>query len=93
MILFTEDMLNIILPTAKKYHTLVPVVLVSGSVEYRIVAINSSFIDFESNGSLVSAEVGGELLLENNTSLKYTIKNGIAELTELAKAELLANSF
>lgn len=92
MILFTEDMLTIMLPTAKKYHTLSPVALVSERVEYRIVAINSSFMDFESNGSLVSVEVGGELLLENNTSLKYTIKNGIAKLTELARAELLANS-
>lgn len=92
MILFTEDMLTIMRPTAKKYHTLAPVALVSERVEYRIVAINSSFMDFESNGSLVSVEVGGELLLENNTSLKYTIKNGIAKLTELARAELLANS-
>ena len=93
MIIFTEDMLNIMLPTAKKHHTLVPVALVSESVEHRIVAINSSFMDFESNGSLVSVEVGGELFFENNSSLKYTIKNGIAELTELAKADLLANSF
>jgi hypothetical protein len=71
----------------------IPIALVTESVEYRVVAVNSSVMDFESNGVLVSVEVGGKLLLENGTSLEYVIKNGTANLTELAKSELLTNSF
>lgn len=93
MISFTEDMLNIMLPIIKKYHMQIPIALVTESVEYRVVAVNSSVMDFESNGVLVSVEVGGKLLLENGTSLEYVIKNGTANLTELAKSELLTNSF
>ncbi|WP_440887697.1 hypothetical protein [Vibrio sp. WZ-1] len=92
MISFTEDMLNIMLPIIKKYHMQIPILLATESVEYRVVSVNSSVMDFESNGVLVSVEVGGKLLLENGTSLEYAIKNGTANLTELAKSELLTNS-
>ncbi|ELV8579198.1 hypothetical protein QNF13_004593 [Vibrio vulnificus] len=50
-------------------------------------------MDFESNGSLISVEVGGEIFLENQIVLEYVEKNGKANLTELAKKEILANSF
>ncbi|MEH0771755.1 hypothetical protein [Vibrio alginolyticus] len=93
MISFTEDMLSIMLPIVKKYHMKVPFALATEFVEYRVVGVNSSFMDFEYNGTLVSVEVGGKLLLENDTSLEYVIKNGTAILTELAKSELLTNSF
>ncbi|HHX8672706.1 hypothetical protein ACEV76_09605 [Vibrio parahaemolyticus] len=93
MISFTEDMLNIMLPIVKKYHMEIPIAVATEFVEYRVVAVNSSFMDFESNGVLVSVEVGGKLLLENGASLEYVIKNGTAILTELAKSELLTNSF
>ncbi|MFM2598231.1 hypothetical protein [Vibrio fortis] len=84
MITFTEDMLTIMLPIIKKYHSQFPIILVTDFVEYRIIAIKISFMDFESNGVLVSAEVGGEILFENQSSLKYVIKDGKANLTELA---------
>ncbi|ASG03777.1 TPA: hypothetical protein ACGUVV_004238 [Vibrio vulnificus] len=93
MILFTEDMLDIMLPIAKKYCSSVPVKLMYENIEYRIVAIKSSSMDFESNGSLISVEVGGEIFLENQIVLEYVEKNGKANLTELAKKEILANSF
>ncbi|EGR0088777.1 hypothetical protein LQK60_004071 [Vibrio vulnificus] len=93
MILFTEDMLDIMLPIAKKYCSSVPVKLMYENIEYRIVSIKSSSMDFESNGSLISVEVGGEIFLENQIVLEYEEKNGKANLTELAKKEILANSF
>lgn len=93
MILFTEDMLDIMLPIAKKYCSTVPVKLMYENIEYRIVAITSSSMDFESNGSLISVEVGGEIFLENQIVLEYVEKNGKTNLTELTKKEILANSF
>ena len=45
------------------------------------------------NGTLVSVEVGGEVYLENQTALEYVITNGTASFTELAKSEILTNSF
>lgn len=93
MISFTEDMLNIMLPIVKKHHMQIPIALATESVEYRVVAVSSSVMDFESNGVLVGVEIGGKLHLENNLSVEYVIKNGTANLTELAKSELLANSF
>ncbi|MCG9610065.1 hypothetical protein L1D41_10240 [Vibrio harveyi] len=93
MISFTENMLNIMLPIIKNHHSQCPIILETKSSEYRIIAIKSTFMDFDSNGTLVSVEVGGEVYLENQTALEYVITNGTASFTELAKSAILTNSF